>query len=430
MTGRRQATRRFRATSRSRSGPPVAGYDIIWPVKITIIHPYDPGADYASGIRTAISGFIRTAPETWAIRVIGCTADPNSRPVGRPVDLRLGTRNIEFLPIVSGHPAQRPLIPMSLRFTLQLLRRRRHLDLRDAYLIFHRLESAWPFLNLPNRKLMFLHYGVHSHVFDPRSPVRWRRLPRVYLALQKRVLSRIDWVRSPSSMGVAWLSRRHPDLADRIAFSPSFVDSELFTRLPDAARREIRTHLASILGIDPAAPLALFIGRFDPQKDPLLAVRAWRALVYEGVPPILVFVGQGELEPQIRTLVRSEGLEGRVRFAGNLPSREVVHWMNAADLLLMTSIYEAMSMAMLEALKCGLPVVASGVGETTRLICRPEAGRVVSERSPAAFACAIADVLEQPRDPERCALSAEPYSPERVLRPIFATLAGDEEAIR
>lgn len=391
-------------------------------MEIAIIHPYDPGAHYASGIRTAISGFIRTAPQSWSIRVIGCTADPNSRPVGRHVGVHVGTRSVDFLPIVAGHPAQRPPIPLSLRFTWQLLRRRQHLDLGDDYLIFHRLEPAWPLLDLPNQKLVFLHYSVPDHVLDPRSPAHWRRFPRVYLALEKRILSRIDLVRSETAAGVAWLSRRYPEFADRVAFSPSFADLEDFPQLPERVRRQIRARLTAKLEIDPGAPLALFVGRFDPQKDPLLALRAWRELPYEGVPPVLVFLGEGTLEPQMRELVDSEMLQGRVRFVGNVPSREVGRWMNAADVLVMTSVFEAMSMAMLEALSCGLPVVSSRVGEAARLISKPEAGRVVSERSPAAFARAIADVLGRPGDRETCALCAAPYSPARALAPIFSTL--------
>lgn len=221
---------------------------------------------------------------------------------------------------------------------------------------------------------------------------------------------------------MAWLSRRYPEFADRVAFSPSFADLEDFPQLPERVRRQIRARLTAKLEIDPGAPLALFVGRFDPQKDPLLALRAWRELPYEGVPPVLVFLGEGTLEPQMRELVDSEMLQGRVRFVGNVPSREVGRWMNAADVLVMTSVFEAMSMAMLEALSCGLPVVSSRVGEAARLISKPEAGRVVSERSPAAFARAIADVLGRPGDRETCALCAAPYSPARALAPIFSTL--------
>jgi glycosyltransferase involved in cell wall biosynthesis len=398
-------------------------------VKVAIIHPYDPAASYASGIRTAISGFIRVAPADWSIRVIGCTADASARPVGARVEVAVGDRAIEFVPIMAAHPTRRSRIPMSLRFCWQLLRRRHHIDLRDAHLIFHRLETAWPLIDLPNSKLVFIHYDVAKQILDPNSPVLWRRFPRLYLWLEGRILRRIDQIRSPTADGVSWLSNRYPDLVDRIRFLPSFADSDFFEVLPEPSRLALREQLAREHGIDFRAPLGLFVGRFDPQKDPLLLLRAWRALEYAGPAPVLVLIGEGALEAEMRAFIDSEALGDRVRFAGSLSAEGVGRWMNAADVLVMTAAIEAMSMAMLESLRCGLPVVAPDIGEASRLIAIPEAGRLVAERSAEVFARAIADVLKQPRDRALCASRAAPYTPERVFEPIFSLIRqGDRGA--
>lgn len=391
-------------------------------VEIAILHPYDPAASYASGIRTAISGFIKAAPPEWSIRVVGCTADPIERPVGHPVEVRMGTRTIAFLPILAAHPSRRRRIPLSLLFTWRLLRWRRRLDLEHAFLIFHRLEPPWPLLGLPNPKLLILHYAVPEHVLRPDGPTIWHRFPRLYLALERRILSRVDQIRCPTTAGVSWMSERYPDLADRIRFLPSYADPDHFRLLPKSSRLALRKGLAAELEIDPAAPIGLYVGRFDQQKDPLLLLRSWQALEYSGPPPSLVLVGEGNLEAELRAFVASEGLGGRVRFAGALAPPDVGRWMNAADVLVMSSRLEAMSMAMLEALSCGLPVVAPELGEASRLICRPEAGALVGERSVQSLARAIGDVLRRPADRERCQSCAAPYSPERVLGPIFSLI--------
>lgn len=391
-------------------------------MKIAIIHPYDPGANYASGIRTAISGFIRAAPADWSFLVIGCTADPAARPVGVRSEVRVGERSIDFLPILAAHPAHRSRIPLSLRFGWQLLRCRSQLDLRNAHLIFHRLESAWPLLDLPNPKLLFLHYAVPLQIRDPRSPTIWRHFPRLYFWLEKRILPRVDQIRSPTSDGIAWLSAQYPGLADRIQFLPSFADPDHFEVLSEPSRVAVRDRLAREHAIDPRAPIGLYVGRFDPQKDPLLLLRAWRALKTDGLAPVLVLVGEGSLEDEMRAFVDSAGLRDRVRFAGSLPAGDIARWMNAADIFAMSAMIEAMSMAMLEALRCGLPVVAPDIGEAARLIDIPEAGRLVTERNAEAFAHAIEDVLEQPRDRALCASRAAPYTPQRVFESIFSLI--------
>jgi glycosyltransferase involved in cell wall biosynthesis len=184
----------------------------------------------------------------------------------------------------------------------------------------------------------------------------------------------------------------------------------------------LRARLAGELGIDPSAPIGFFAGRFDPQKDPLLLLRAWQALQYDGPPPNLILAGEGNLEPEMRAFVDSAALGDRIHFAGALGPNDVGHWMNVADVFVMSSMMETMSMAMLEAVACGLPVVAPDLGEAAKLICRPEAGALVGERSVETMTRTIADVLKRPRDRELCASSASSYTVEGVLEPIFSLI--------
>jgi glycosyltransferase involved in cell wall biosynthesis len=329
---------------------------------------------------------------------------------------------VAFIPLLAAQPAQRTRIPMSLRFCWKLLQRRGELGLTGHHLVFHRLETAWPLLGLPNPKLMFLHYAVQNQVLDPRSPGVWRHFPRIYLWLQRRILSRIDQVRSPTREGVGWLRERYPEMADRIQFVPSFADPEHFEILCEPSRNASREALIRRFEIDPRARIGLYVGRFDPQKDPMLLLRAWRALKWEGAAPVLVLVGEGVLEAEMRSFVDTSGMGDRVLFAGSLPAKEVGLWMNAADVLVMTALIEAMSMAMIEALRCGLPVVAPDLGEAGRLIGTAAAGRLISDRNPEAFANAVAEVLSQPRNRSACASSVECCTPERVFAPILALI--------
>ena len=113
----------------------------------------------------------------------------------------------------------------------------------------------------------------------------------------------------------------------------------------------------------------LSVGRFVPEKDHRLLLEAVRVLLDDGVAPEalrLVLVGSGPLEGQIRGRVRELGLESVVELVIDPPSVEA-HF-RAADVYLSASWYEGVSNSIQEALRAGLPVVATDVGDNDALV--------------------------------------------------------------
>lgn len=158
-------------------------------------------------------------------------------------------------------------------------------------------------------------------------------------------------------------------------------------------------------GIDPARPVALFVGRVAHEKniDYLLDVvdlaRAW-------VPDILlVIAGEGPALDALRRRVADRGLLACVQFIGYLDrQRELPACYAAADVFVFASRTETQGLVLLEAMACGLPVVALAEMGTVDILGAGR-GAIVPEDNPYAFALAVADVL---RDPvSRHAMSAE-----------------------
>jgi len=92
-------------------------------------------------------------------------------------------------------------------------------------------------------------------------------------------------------------------------------------------------------------------------------------------------------------------------------------------------------MSVLEALGSGVPVVATDVGEVRRVVLQGQSGLVVRERTPAALATAIIAALDQRAAyaGAPCAAAAAPYTPARVLEPVYENyrlLAAAREARR
>lgn len=137
-----------------------------------------------------------------------------------------------------------------------------------------------------------------------------------------------------------------------------------------------------------------FVGRFVAEKglavlcDALRASKAdWNAL----------FVGGGPLEPDLRRFEVEQ--RGRVRIVTGVPHADVPHWMNAMTVLCAPSVAlpnwrEQFGRMLIEAMGCGVPVIASLSGEIPHVVA--DAGILVPEGDPAALGAAIDRVLENP----------------------------------
>jgi glycosyltransferase involved in cell wall biosynthesis len=93
-------------------------------------------------------------------------------------------------------------------------------------------------------------------------------------------------------------------------------------------------------------------------------------------PARLVIAGCGPLESELRALSKALGIEHRVCFLGFEP--DVRRWMQAADGFVLTSLWEGLPMALLEAGACGLPAVATDVLGTREVVQDGETGWLAS----------------------------------------------------
>lgn len=212
----------------------------------------------------------------------------------------------------------------------------------------------------------------------------------------------IQWAarRAQASIGVsAALVERLRSLGtegDRLHVIRNGVDLSRFRILPAAAMR-------AELGLQ-GAPLLLTVGNLHEHKGQRLVVQALARLRRSYPGARLVIVGDGPDRTALQALAEREGVADAVRLVGAVPNAELARWYSAADVLVLASSREGWPNVLLEAMACGTPVVASGVGGVPEIVRQPIAGRVVAERSAGAFADAI-DVLVHER-PERADVRA------------------------
>jgi len=156
---------------------------------------------------------------------------------------------------------------------------------------------------------------------------------------------------------------------------------------------EQREDLRRSLGVAPAEPMLLAIGRLDPWKayDRLLEAMA---RLGPDRRARLVLVGDGELRDALESQARELGVDRRVTFAGY--RTDVGQLLLAADLFVISSRKEGLPMVLLEAMAAGLPVVATRVGAIESTLEQGAAGALVPSEDSGRLAAAIGELLDAP----------------------------------
>lgn len=130
-------------------------------------------------------------------------------------------------------------------------------------------------------------------------------------------------------------------------------------------RREVRQRL----GIDADARVIVYVGRLVESKGLRELLAAFAAL--SGTDPSLrlALVGEGVMRDELERMVQSQPvLQGRVLMPGGMEPAQVAEWISASDLLTLPSWSEGYPNVVVEALACGVPVVATDVGGTREII--------------------------------------------------------------
>jgi glycosyltransferase involved in cell wall biosynthesis len=159
------------------------------------------------------------------------------------------------------------------------------------------------------------------------------------------------------------------------------VDVRMFQPGPHSAR------VRGVLGTVPGEVVIGHVARFMPVKNHMLLVNAMARVARVRSNCRLALIGDGVLRPHVEHEVSRLGIQDRVAFLGHLTDLPAVY--RDLDIAVLSSVSEATSISILEAMASGLPVVATAVGGTPELLAHGEAGLLV----PSEDADALADAL-------------------------------------
>jgi glycosyltransferase involved in cell wall biosynthesis len=154
-----------------------------------------------------------------------------------------------------------------------------------------------------------------------------------------------------------------------------------------------RTLVRSQLGLKANARLIIMVGTLKKVKGHCYMIEAMTSLVPRYPDLHLLFVGDGELREELQAQVAQLDLE-RIHFLGN--RHDVPDLLAASDIFVLPSLWEGLSMALLEAMASGLPIVASEVSGTVQAIIPNETGLLVPPGDVQRLTEAIEQLLSNP----------------------------------
>ena len=208
-------------------------------------------------------------------------------------------------------------------------------------------------------------------------------------------------VLSPDHAGsVPYLRRtgeRHPE---KLIEMPNGVDTNLFAPSPNGSALRAR------LGIPDAALVAAFVATLDRAhhfKRLDLAIEALARIAGQDAgaaakrsPAVhLVVAGGGELLETFRDQAMASGVGERVHFLGSVPHAELPGVLRGADLLLLTTEPpESFGIALIEAMACGLPVIATEYPGVRAVVDEGATGIVVPRGGAAAVTAAVRELID------------------------------------
>lgn len=197
--------------------------------------------------------------------------------------------------------------------------------------------------------------------------------------------NRCDFVTAPSrsvldELGLARLRRPH-----RIISNP--IDTAIFRPAPPDERARLKAELKL------SAATITYAGRLGPEKNVDVLVRAVAILRSKHPAVTLAIAGHGSHEACLRRLAMQLGIDRQVAFLGTLPKERLAGLLQASEVFAMMSTSETQSMALLQAMACGTPVVAANSRALPEFV-TPKNGFLLAPDDPHALARQLSVLLD------------------------------------
>ena len=233
-------------------------------------------------------------------------------------------------------------------------------------------------LDLPLVYTYHTRYADYSHYADPLPQENVKEFIDSWLG---QFMSNCHHVVVPSESIKEMLFEKYRVVKD-VSVVPTGIDLDKFS---DINREETRREL----GWSDQKTYLVSIGRLAKEKSFDILIKAFAKLDRED--HVLVIIGSGDEKEQLEELAADLGVAERVIFTGLIPFGEVPKYLSASDLFVFASITETQGLVTLEAMACGLPVVAVDASGTREAV--DAESSILTDHNVEAFAAGIEKML-------------------------------------
>ncbi len=204
-----------------------------------------------------------------------------------------------------------------------------------------------------------------------------------------------------------------------IKILPTGVDTNFFKE-----NRESKILLRKKLSLEKDSKILLFVGRIEPEKNPLFLIEVLKEIVKERKDVFLVFVGAGSFVKKIKEKAKKLGVSKFIKFTGRIPHSQIPFFYQGSDIFVFSSFTETQGIVILEAEATGLPPVVVKDGAFVDVIEHNKNGFLVRKANPKLFASFVLKLLQSPnlykKFSQKSREIAEKFSQEKQAKKLFS----------
>lgn len=254
---------------------------------------------------------------------------------------------------------------------------RNHVDFIQAYFAVPAGWVAWIIHGL--RGIPYAVYFGGSDI-PGANPSRYKNLYPIITPLLKLIWRGAKF-RTVCSDELVRLGKK-ADPHSEFLMIPNGVETVRFTPTPRPANPKVKV---------------LFIGRLIERKGFQRVIRALPALRERAkVPFVVEVVGSGAFRAKLDDMAQGRGVTDVIQYVGTVPYDQLEKSYQYADIFVLTSLYEGMPAVILEAMGCGLPIVASDVGGNNEIVNEGENGFLIPGEDSEKLAQNLAALINDP----------------------------------
>jgi glycosyltransferase involved in cell wall biosynthesis len=275
--------------------------------------------------------------------------------------------------------------------------RRPGLDLKIAWAMAKEIRARRLNVLHAHQYTPFFYGAIAARLSGMRPQVIFTEHGRHYpdvVSARRRLANRLifdrlaDHVNAVCAFSARSLSERDGFRSDRIEVIENGVD------LPRYGRSIDPSALRTKLGLDPGRRYIANVARFHPVKDHSTLLNAFAEVARVRSDVDLLLVGDGALRGDLERLTNDLGISRRVRFMGI--RSDVADILRASEIFALTSLSEAASITLLEAMASEMPVVVTRVGGNPEIVREGVDGLLAPRGDAHAIAAVIQRLLDDP----------------------------------